>query len=168
VYVANREHDGRTGVWAVTPVVTANGSAVPVVRGWAPDVGAAPAAPTGTASLVGLLQPSQETLTTDRNTHDDVVPDLDVTVLLPRAPYDLYSGYVVASDRGVPGGGPSSTGMSGLATVNAQRLPGASVSTALRNLLYAVQWWVFGAFAAFVWWRWVQEDVLGRRSPAPR
>ena len=25
------------------------------------------------------------------------------------------------------------------------------------------------AFAAFIWWRWVQEDVLGRRrSPRPR
>ena len=30
--------------------------------------------------------------------------------------------------------------------------------TALRNLLYAVEWWVFGAFAAFIWWRWVRDQ----------
>ncbi|MGC4109811.1 MAG: SURF1 family protein [Nocardioides sp.] len=172
LYVANREQDGRTGLWAVTPVVTANGSAVPVVRGWTPSVAEAPQAPSGPASFVGLLQPSEETATTDQNTHDDVIPSLDVTDLLPRMPYDLYSGYVVATARDVPGGGTTSTGMSGLVAVGAEHLPGASASTALRNLLYAFQWWVFGAFAAFVWWRWLQEDVLGRRpsrrSPAPR
>lgn len=167
VYVAPRTHDGRSGVWAVTPVVTSNGSAVPVVRGWSPSVAQAPAAPQGAASLVGLLQPSEETSTSDQDTHDDVIPALDVTLLLPRAPYDLYSGYVVATDRSVPGGS-ASTGMAGLVAVTAAHLPGASASTALRNLLYAFQWWVFGGFAAFVWWRWVQEDVLGRRSPAPR
>jgi cytochrome oxidase assembly protein ShyY1 len=166
VYVANREHDGRTGVWAVTPVVTANGSAIPVVRGWSPQVAAAPAAPSGQAALVGLLQPSEETATSDQDTHDDVVPALDVTDLLPRAPYDLYSGYVVATDRELPGGAVTSTGTSGLAPVAAQHLAGASASTALRNLLYAFQWWLFGAFAAFVWWRWVQEDVLGHRRPS--
>jgi surfeit locus 1 family protein len=39
---------------------------------------------------------------------------------------------------------------------------GADASTGLRNLLYAFQWWVFGAFAIFMWWRWLMEDVLER------
>jgi cytochrome oxidase assembly protein ShyY1 len=171
VYVANREHDGRTGVWAVTPVVTANGSAIPVVRGWSPGVAEAPPAPHGEAALIGLLQPSEEIATTDHDTHDDVVPALDVTDLLQRAPYDLYSGYVVATDREVPGGAAPSTGMAGLAAVAAQHLPSASASTALRNLLYAFQWWVFAGFFCFMWWRWLQEDVLGGgrgASPGPR
>ena len=43
--------------------------------------------------------------------------------------------------------------------------PGRTPSTGLRNLLYAFQWWVFGAFAIFMWWRWLQEDVLERASP---
>jgi hypothetical protein len=72
----------------------------------------------------------------------------------------------VATDRELPGGAVTSTGTSGLAPVAAQHLAGASASTALRNLLYAFQWWLFGAFAAFVWWRWVQEDVLGHRRPS--
>lgn len=168
VYVAGRRSGSRTGVWAVTPVVTATGSAIPVVRGWTPSPASAPAAPRGTASLVGLLQPSDEGATSGTS-HGDVIASMNVSALLTRASYDLYSGYVVATPRAVPSGGTPSTGMAGLRPVGAVHLPGANASTALRNLLYAFQWWVFGAFALFVWWRWLQEDVLGRRrSPRSR
>jgi surfeit locus 1 family protein len=165
VYVADRPRDGRSGVWAVTPVVTATGSAIPVLRGWTTSPRDAPAAPTGPAALVGLLQPSEDSGATDSDTHDDVIPELSTTDLLPRAPYDLYGGYVVATDRDLPSGDEAVTGMSGLAAVTPGHLPGADASSGLRNLLYAFQWWVFGAFAVFMWWRWVQEEVLGRRSP---
>jgi hypothetical protein len=37
------------------------------------------------------------------------------------------------------------------------------VFTGLRNLLYACQWWVFGGFAVFLWWRWCR-DVVTRVS----
>jgi surfeit locus 1 family protein len=167
VYVEHEQRRGHTGYWAVTPLVTSNGSAIPVVRGWTPTVQSAPAAPTGRAAFVGLLQPSEETATADDDTGDHVIPALDVTDLLPRAPYDLYSGYVVATGRALPGGAAAQPGTTGLAPVTVQHLPGAGASTALRNLLYALQWWIFGAFAVFVWWRWVVEDVLGRRSPPP-
>lgn len=165
VYVSGRVHDGRTGYWAVTPVITASGSAIPVVRGWTGSPQEAPAAPRGDAALVGLLQPSEETGTPDANPRDDVLPEMSITDLLPRAPYDLYGGYVVATSRDVPTA-TASTGMSGLAAVTPAHLPGPDASTALRNLLYAFQWWVFGAFAIFMWWRWLQEDVLGR-GPSP-
>ena len=59
VYVADRRDDGRTGVWVVTPVVTATGSAIPVVRGWAPSTAGGPRLRPGRAALVGLLQPSR-------------------------------------------------------------------------------------------------------------
>lgn len=161
-YVADQELDGRTGVWVVTPVVTPSGSGIPVVRGWSPSVRSAPAAPSGSAYLVGLLQPSEDTGAPDTDPTDDVIPEMSVTDLLGRAPYDLYGGYVVATDRTPPAGGTASSGMAGLEPVTAEHLPGADASTALRNLLYAFQWWVFGAFAVFMWWRWLQEDVLGR------
>jgi surfeit locus 1 family protein len=166
VLVSGKERGGRTGYWVVSPVVTGSGSAVPVVRGWAAAPGQAPTAPRGHASLVGLLQPPEDSGATDADPHDDVLPELSITDLLPRAPYDLYGGYVVATDREVPGGSPAVTGMTGLAAVTPAHLPGAEASTALRNLLYAFQWWVFGAFAIFMWWRWLEEDVLGRR-PSP-
>jgi cytochrome oxidase assembly protein ShyY1 len=166
VVVSDRTRDGRTGVWVVTPVVTGSGSAIPVVRGWTTTPAAAPAPPRGHASLVGLLQPSEDTGAVDTDPRDDVVPELSTTALLQRAPYDLYGGYAVATHRAVPGAtAPASDGMAGLAAVTPAHLPGADASTALRNLLYALQWWVFGAFAIFMWWRWLQEDVLGRARP---
>jgi surfeit locus 1 family protein len=169
VYVADRSRDGRTGVWVVTPVVTGTGSAIPVVRGWTVSPDRAAAAPRGAAALVGLLQPSEDTGVTDDDTHDDVVRQVSTTDLLDRAPYDLYGGYVLATHRDLPSGGETSTGMAGLDAVEPAHLPGADAATGLRNLLYGLQWWVFGAFAAFVWWRWVQEDVLERRtSSEPR
>jgi surfeit locus 1 family protein len=169
VYVANREHDGRTGMWVVTPVVTSNGSAIPVVRGWTPTPEDAPAAPTGQAALVGLLQPAEDNGLEDTDSRSDVIPELSTTELLPRAPYDLYSGYVVVTDRDLPSRARPLTGMTGLDAVTPAHLPGADAVSGLRNFLYAIQWWLFGAFAAFVWWRWVQEDILGRRrSPPPR
>jgi hypothetical protein len=121
--------------------------------------------------LVGLLQPPEDTGVIDADTRDDVVPQLSITDLLPRAAYDLYGGYVVATDRPLPGVASESrpsSGTGGLDPVTAPKLPGAGAASGLRNLLYAFQWWVFGAFAAFVWWTWVREDVLGRRSPRGR
>jgi cytochrome oxidase assembly protein ShyY1 len=169
VYVSGRTHDGRSGYWAVTPVVTATGSAIPVVRGWTPSPDRAAPAPHGPASLVGILQPSEDSGLSDQDTHDDVIPELSITELLPRASYDLYGGYAVATDRPVPSGGEPSAGTAGLSPVTPAQLPGAGATSGLRNLLYAFQWWVFGAFAVFMWWRWLEEDVRGRRrSPRPR
>ena len=162
VYVSGREQQGRTGFWAVTPVVTSSGSAIPVVRGWLADVRQAPQPPHGPAALVGLLQPPDQSGAADDDPGDDVIPELSITDLLQRAPRDLYGGYVVATDRPVPGSGTTATGGTGLAAATAEQLPGADASTGLRNLLYALQWWVFGAFAIFMWWRWLVEDVLGR------
>jgi surfeit locus 1 family protein len=170
VFVSDRERDGRTGVWVVTPVVTSSGSAIPVVRGWVPNPGEAPAPPRGAADLVGLLQPAEGNDTADSEPHDDVIPELSTVDLLPRAPYDLYGGYALATDRAVPGAsGQPRAGTAGLETVGPQHLPGADATSGLRNLFYAFQWWIFGAFAVFMWWRWLEEDVLGRRaSPRPR
>jgi hypothetical protein len=30
----------------------------------------------------------------------------------------------------------------------------------LRNAAYALQWWLFGAFALLLWWRMVRQDAL--------
>ena len=162
VFISGRQGEGRTGYWAVTPVVTASGSEIPVARGWLADPDHAPEAPHGAAALVGLLQPSEDTGVPDDDTTDAVLPELSITALLQRAHRDLYGGYVIATDRAVPGGPTTEAGTEGLAPATAEHLPGAGASTGLRNLLYAFQWWVFGAFAIFMWWRWLMEDVLGR------
>jgi cytochrome oxidase assembly protein ShyY1 len=37
---------------------------------------------------------------------------------------------------------------------------------AWRNLAYALQWWVFAAFALVLWWKMVRQDAL-ERAAAP-
>ena len=166
VYVADRDLHGRRGVWAVTPVVVCpSGSgcgtapAVLVVRGWAPKVADAPAPPTGPVRVTGWLQPGEGSGMGDPNPRDDVLPELRIADALQHVRQDLYGGYVIAqevSTSSADGGG--STG-GGLEAVTPDSLPKPSSFTALRNLLYALEWWGFGGFAVFLWWRWYRDEV---------
>ena len=29
----------------------------------------------------------------------------------------------------------------------------------MRNLLYGIEWWVFGGFAVLIWWRWLKDEL---------
>jgi surfeit locus 1 family protein len=166
VLVSGRPQGSASGYWVVTPVLMASGSEIPVVRGWRADRHDVPSPPRGRAALVGLLQPSDDSGPVDDDPQDRVLPALSITSLLPLTDHDLYGGYAIATSRAVPGG-QAATGMSGLTQAQPPNLPGADASTALRNLLYALQWWVFAAFVVFMWWRWLAEDVLSRREPEP-
>ena len=53
----------------------------------------------------------------------------------------------------------ASSGTDGLAAVSPDNIPTVSAVTSLRNLLYAGQWWIFGGFAVYVWWRWCRDTV---------
>ena len=151
LYVADRTHDGERGYWVMTPVVLdgGDGSAVPVVRGWSPD--AASEAVAGDVELTGWLQPSEGSGLPDTDASDDVIPEMRVASVTQRVDADLYSGFVVTRD--------ASSGTEGLAAVSPDSIPSVSAVTSLRNLLYAVQWWVFGGFAVYVWWRWCRDTV---------
>jgi len=125
----------------VTPLVTANGSAVLVVRG-SRDT-ASGAAPTGLVRLTGVLEPSNDN---GRSPNAAGITDaLSVSSLVNRVGPDLYSGYVLLQTS-APQQSPA------LSPVTP---PLADVSrwSGLRNLLYACQWWVFALFVAFMWWR---------------
>ena len=48
-----------------------------------------------------------------------------------------------------------------------QRVPPPTVQPtglAWRNVAYAVQWWVFAAFAVVLWWKMVRQDALEREA----
>ena len=51
-----------------------------------------------------------------------------------------------------------------LRAVTPDSLPAPSTFTSLQNLLYAVEWWLFGAFALFLWQRWVRDELERRRA----
>jgi surfeit locus 1 family protein len=150
VFVSGREHEGRSGYWVVTPLAisAADAPALPVVRGWVPSTAAAPPPPTGRAELVGWLQPPEGSTAVDDDPGDDVLPELRVADLVQRVDQDLYGAYAVL---------PRPT--DGLEPADLDQLPEVGRFTALRNLLYAVEWWFFGAFALFVWVRWLRDEA---------
>lgn len=153
-WVADRAHDGDAGYWAVAPL-QAGGSAVLVVRGWSPEPDADLLAVSGEADVVGWLQPPEGSLVVDDDPDDDVFPEIRVADAVQRVDVDLYSAYVV-SQESAPG----------LQDAELEALPEPSRFTGIRNLLYAFEWWVFGAFAAFIWWRW-RKDATTVELPSP-
>jgi surfeit locus 1 family protein len=159
--VSQRGLEGRTGYWVVTPVAVCSGAtadcaqspAILVVRGWTAEA-AVPTDPEGAVRLTGWLQPPEGTGRPDPDRSDDVLPELRIADAIQRVDQDLYGAYVIADkttpDRAVPG----------LEPVTPASLPEPSTSTGLRNLLYAVEWWVFAAFALVVWGRWVRDEAF--------
>ncbi len=150
---------GEPGSWVVTPLAVdgPDGSAVPVVRGWLPEDADVPPPPTGETDLVGWLQPSEGTGAVDDDPTDDVLPQLRTADLAQRIDDDLYSAYVVLDPAATLEAGGENTGDDGLEAASLDQLPPVGRFTALRNLLYAIEWFVFAAFAAFIWWRYVRD-----------
>lgn len=148
LYVAHRELHGRDGYWVVTPVLVGK-SAMPVVRGWSKTATSTP--PSGPVQVTGWLQASEGSGPPDDDAHDNVIVSMRVASLVERISTDIYSGYVVAQEM------TPTPKAAALEPVTAASIPEISSFSGLRNLLYAVQWWIFGAFAVFIWWKWCRE-----------
>ncbi|MGO4254915.1 SURF1 family protein [Marmoricola sp. RAF53] len=167
-YVADRYVEGKRGYWVVTPVLVDGGdSAMLVVRGWSPkpDV----PAPTGQAKVTGWLQATEGSGPFDEDPTDEVIPTMRIASLVEKVDSDLYSGYVVAkaySGETVVEGDAAPPDLA-LKPVTPDAVPPVSGFTALRNLLYAIEWWVFAAFALFVWVRWCRDTLNPPEEPEP-
>lgn len=168
--VSDRELGGADGFWVVTPVAVCDAPArcdrapaLLVVRGWTATAGppSSPGPGPGTVALTGWLQPPEGSGRPDPDPGDDVLPELRIADAIQRVDQDLYGGYLLA-DRAEP-----PAALAGLEPVPPGSLPAVGSSTGLRNLLYAVQWWVFAGFALFVWWRWSRDEVERARRSAP-
>jgi surfeit locus 1 family protein len=156
VWVTGRELDGNRGAWLVAPVRVAGSSAsLMVVRGWAPRAGRLPAVPDGDLTFDAVLQASEgsgEPFDSGART----IGTVSIPALTNVVQGDLYSGYAIGTSPSVTGD----------LTPVALPDPDVSWSVGLRNLAYAFQWWVFAAFALFMWWRMATENVAMRRAEA--
>ncbi|WP_300540424.1 SURF1 family cytochrome oxidase biogenesis protein [uncultured Nocardioides sp.] len=142
VLVSGREHEGEDGFWLVTPLAVggAEDPALPVVLGWTADPDAAPAPPRGAGEVVGWLQPTDGTGETDTDRTDDVIPQVRTADLIQHVEQDLYGAYAVLDhDRS-----PVVPGADALEPADLEQLPPPAGGTGLRNLLYALEWIVFG------------------------
>ncbi len=158
LWVRGRMTDGRT--WLVAPfLVDGSDGALLVVRGSVessePRDAVIPAVPDGRQQLTVVLQPSQGggTPLVDRTTTAITTPSL-----LNELPYRLWSGYGLLAT-------PSSDGAQADGwTLVAPPDPDVSWTVGLKNLAYALQWWVFALFAVFMWWRMSRDQVDDARA----
>lgn len=140
--------------WVVSPLlVDGTQSAVLVVRG-SSDGSDLPPLTAGTVRVTGVVAPSEPFSTAVTGGRE--IEALNVPVLVASVPYDLYSVYVVRTAQSPPD--PAE-----LDPV-AVSLPEASWTAGARNLAYGIQWWVFAAFTAFMWWRVASDRVVDHRA----
>ncbi len=149
-WVEGRTHEGTEGYWAMTPVSVGgpDDPAILVVRGWSASTDADPDGepPTGQVELSGWLQPTEGSMAVDEDPTDNVFPEVRVADAVQMVDRDLYTGYVV------------------LDAEQLEAMPKADRSTGLQNFLYAVEWFLFGLFAAYIWWRWVMDLRIAARA----
>lgn len=159
LFVSGRQQGGRDGYWVVTPVLLGGDepAAVLVVRGWVtgPDDPAA-AAPAGPVAVRGTVLASESGGQDDRP-DGRVARSLRIPSLVGMVDYRLYDAFVLlASAEPAVSGGPE------LVVPPAPPTDHAGV----RNVAYAVQWWIFAAFTLFMWWRMVRDAHRDRdREP---
>jgi cytochrome oxidase assembly protein ShyY1 len=180
ILVVDRRLGERAGSWVVTPLVT-DGGTVAVLRGFVDGLPATPPpAPTGVVTVEGSLGPS-ESPRAGAPLPAPQARSIDLAALVNEWPGDLYNVVVLASSEapagpGMPGGAVagvagSSAGTAGAgvtAAADVTRVPPPDVDTPLnlRNAAYAVQWWVFGLFAFWMWWKMFRAEQQADAVPA--
>jgi cytochrome oxidase assembly protein ShyY1 len=136
------------GYWLAAPLqVDGTDAAVYVVLGQTAGQAVPAIGVSGEATVTGWLEASQDSGQVDADLGDDVLPEMRIADAVSHVDVDLYSAFVI-SEQPAPG----------LQAAHLTVQPQTPFTTGLRNLLYAVQWWLFTAFAVFIWWRWLREQ----------
>ncbi|ARQ69910.1 SURF1 family protein [Streptomyces marincola] len=169
--VPDRVLDGERGHYVLTPLWPADGGpAVPVVRGWLPgaaDVAGAPAPPEGEVTVTGAVQAAESPSEITSATTGLPAGQLGVigaASLINVLPYEVSDTWITVRDAEAP-----------MAAVPAEAPTGTGLDIdAFQNLGYTAEWFVFAAFAVFMWFRLFRREVetqrdaeLGIRVPGP-
>lgn len=147
--VLNRTVDGPIGVWVLTPLALDDGTAIAVVRGWAPSIQDA-SVPSGDVSVTGIWHPN-ERFYRDEPYREDGVLAISSERLRERWQLPLRPGFIMMTEQD-----PASDLRSVPQTVQT-----ADVPFPIQNVFYAVQWFVFAGFAAWVYFRWLRLEAKG-------
>ncbi len=158
VLVADRELDGRPGFWVVTPIRPQNPgeTAALVVRGWVPSPDdPALRAPAGPVTVAGRLYASEDLPPVGTSASAPLPAgqfrQVNTAELTGRFPYRILDGYVLlASQR------PTSPPAPAVVPAPANEVDNGG---GLRNLAYALQWWLFAGAVLYFWTRLVRDDL---------
>ena len=139
VILYGRSLQGRPGNHVLTPLITSNGPAILVDRGWVPiemDHPPVPRAtpPSGPVRVTGLLLPPEASSSGSGRIR--LVTKVDLTRIAAGLPFPVYPVYVQlqSQDPAQPGSLP-------------EKLPPPDLSGGPPNLSYAIQWFCFSAIA---------------------
>lgn len=153
VLVARRRLGNEVGFWVLTPlVVDDGGTRLPVVRGFTTS-DSAPPPPPGPVTIQGPLQPQEGPPDDPMVLPEGQLGSVDLSTLVNVWPGELYNGFIFATSE--------SPAPADVTAGRLQRIPppgpgGEGITW--RNFAYAIQWWIFAAFALYLWWRMVRDD----------
>ncbi len=148
----NRAYEGRAGTWTITRFELENGRSVAVVRGWLPDDVQSPPIRQDPTRIAGVLHPNEAFY---EGANDSQLITVDAPALAEQWNTELIDGYVMmqtqdpvllAADAPAP-------------VIVPPTVQVGDVPFPLQNFFYAVQWWIFAAFAIFVYGRWLYLDA---------
>ncbi|WP_435111046.1 SURF1 family cytochrome oxidase biogenesis protein [Nocardiopsis synnemataformans] len=157
----NRDGSGGVGFHVLTPLVTEEGPAVLVNRGWvergatALDQPEVPPVPEGAVEVAGRLHYSESEENTGLRNRDDLPEGqmmmVDVDRIAADLPYPVYGGYVdLTRQDPMPDAAPEPVALH-------EEDAGMSAS-------YAVQWWVFAVVAVGGWVFLVRREIRDARE----
>ncbi|MFT4109701.1 SURF1 family protein [Propionicimonas sp.] len=152
-YLADQQKlvvDADGTVRVLTALTLDDGRVLPVIRGTIASVAAAvPAPPSGVVAVIGVFLASESAADDTRTVPAGTLASVRLAELAQEWPQQLIPGYVTLPALAAQGQG------LGAAPVT---LPTGSGS--IQNIGYALQWWVFAAFGAFMSVRFVR--AIGR------
>lgn len=132
------------GNWVLDVLTLSDGSSVGVVRGWAPSESKIPA-PTGVATLNGVMQPSESPAAKNLV---NLPKYITTELILNEANSTLHDGYFVTSDAA-----------NGLTIVKPIFDSPQETGLHWRNVVYTGNWIIFAIIIAGMWWRIIQEEL---------
>lgn len=152
VLLPNREYEGEAGTWTITRFELDNQRSIAVVRGWLPNETTSPPIRQEPTRIEGVLHPNEAFY---EGANEDQIITVDSAALAAAWSVDLIDGYVMlqaqdpillAADAATP-------------VIVPPTVQVGNVPFPLQNFFYAIQWWIFAAFAIFVYGRWLYLDA---------
>ena len=149
--------DGRPGVWLVSGVDDGSGLLTAVLRGWLPQRSEEPTQAEQVVEVAGRVSSPENFYASVGAAAPDEVVSITDDSLQQVWQQPTRAGYVVLSeqDPALPGDPEPVPPVFGVDD---------GVGFPFQNVGYALQWLVFIAFAAFMYYRWFSDDLAALRA----